>query len=66
MIMNVSFPCHGVQNLSTLEQGEEVEARGEVGRRGKWLQAKAKVLKALALECFYTQGSFIGIFSAAK
>ena len=31
MITNVSFPCNGVQNLSTLEQGEEVEVGGELG-----------------------------------
>ena len=31
VIMNVSFPCNGVQNLSTLEQGEEAEVRGELG-----------------------------------
>ena len=32
VIMNVSFPCNGVQNLSTLEQGEEAELRGELGK----------------------------------
>ena len=31
MITNVSFPCNGVQNLSTLEQGEEVEVGGDLG-----------------------------------
>ena len=31
MITNVPFPCNGVQNLSTLEQGEEVEVGGELG-----------------------------------
>ena len=53
MIINVSLPCNGVQNLSTLEPGgrsRSREERGELGiGRGEGENVKS-------LECFYTQG----------